>query len=87
MLLNLNDPSSIVAWWKLMPERHGLLLMDFARMWPQFALPVRAAVRRIKSDAALKDLYELGMTSGRAANQQWADRNDADAPRDAQLAA
>jgi hypothetical protein len=65
MLLNLNDPSSIVAWWRLMPERHGPQLMSLMRMWPQFALPLRSAIRRIKADPALRALYERGVKAAR----------------------
>jgi hypothetical protein len=58
MILNLNDPASIVAWWQVLPERHGPQLQAFARLRPQFAGAIRAALRRIKTDPQLQSLAE-----------------------------
>lgn len=57
MILNLNDPSSIVAWWKVLPERHGAQLLAFGRLRPQFSSPIRAALRRIKADPEFGAVY------------------------------
>lgn len=69
MLLNLNDPSSIVAWWQVLPERHGSQLKAMARMWPQYALPIRAAMRRIATDPALTALHARALLAERAAHR------------------
>lgn len=66
MILNLNDPNSIVAWWKVLPERHGPQLRVFAHLRPQFAFAIRAAVRAIKSDPKLRPLYERSVLAERA---------------------
>lgn len=57
MILNLNDPSSIVAWWKVLPERHGAQLLAFGRLRPQFSSPIRTALKRIKSDPEYGAVY------------------------------
>nr|WP_295083742.1 hypothetical protein [uncultured Roseateles sp.] len=70
MILNLNDPNSIVAWWKVLPERHGPQLRAFAHLRPQFAFAIRAAMRAIKSDPMLRPLYERSVLAERAAQQR-----------------
>ena len=42
MIVNFKDPSSILAWWRINPERHGPQLKAIARLRPQF----RAAIKR-----------------------------------------
>lgn len=61
MRLNLNDPASIVAWWLTHPVRHSSQLMAFARLHAQFQLPIRAAIRTIKSDPARRQRFEEGL--------------------------
>lgn len=62
MILNLNDPASILAWWQVLPERHGSQLLAMARLRPQFALPIQAALQRIRADAGLNAVFEHGLT-------------------------
>ena len=42
MIVNFKDPASILAWWRINPERHGPQLKAIARLRPQF----RAAIKR-----------------------------------------
>ncbi|WIT12177.1 hypothetical protein PFX98_00815 [Paucibacter sediminis] len=62
MILNLNDPASILAWWQVLPQRHGSQLLAMARLRPQFAAPIQAALRRIRADATLNAQFERGLT-------------------------
>ncbi|MCV2360384.1 hypothetical protein LNV08_15515 [Paucibacter sp. TC2R-5] len=62
MMLNLGDPASIVAWWKVLPERHGPQLEAFERLRPQFAQPIRTAWRIIKADPKLQSMFEKSKT-------------------------
>ena len=66
MLLNLSDPASIMAWWKVMPERHGLQLEAFERLRPQFGPAIRMARLWIKSDPALRAVFEQGQAAATA---------------------
>ncbi|MCV2367890.1 hypothetical protein [Roseateles oligotrophus] len=87
MILNLTDPASIVNWWKVLPERHGPQLQAFARLRPQFAQPIRVAVRRIKADPELRHLFERGIAAESAHADEVAPRHYKDDPADALLAA
>jgi hypothetical protein len=62
MILNLNDPASILDWWQVLPQRHGSQLLAMARLRPQFAAPIQAALRRIRADASLNAQFERGLT-------------------------
>lgn len=55
MLLDLNDPLSIVRWWEVYPERHGPLLQDLARRLPQFRHPIAQASRLIEDSPHLHE--------------------------------
>lgn len=57
MFLDLNDPSSIVAWWRVWPERHGEFLVHKLKLSPQFAPGIRAAQRLIAEDPELKAVW------------------------------
>jgi hypothetical protein len=59
MILNLNDPSSIVAWWKVLPERHGAQLLAFGRLRPQFSSSISTALGRIRVDPEYGAVYAL----------------------------
>lgn len=56
MLLNLNDPDSIVAWWTVLPDRHDAYLAHKLRVSPEFAPAINEARRRI---AARPDLTRM----------------------------
>jgi hypothetical protein len=47
MFLNLNDPDSIVAWWTVLPDRHGAYLAHKLQVSPEFAPAINEARRRI----------------------------------------
>jgi hypothetical protein len=56
MLLNLNDPTSIVNWWKVWPARHDKHLHALLANRPQFAAAIRSARRQIATNAELQAL-------------------------------
>lgn len=80
MLLNLNDPASILAWWKVLPERHDSFLTYKLRASPEFAPAILEAQRRIADDPELRDLLvqtehqrrqaETGSTNGHLPGQE-----------------
>lgn len=51
MLLSLNDPGSIVRWWRVFPERHWDLLEGFELRSPQFRAAICEARQRIRTEA------------------------------------
>ncbi len=53
MLLNLGDPESIVAWWRVFPEQHDNYLSHKLKVSPEFASSILEARRRIEADPAL----------------------------------
>ena len=54
MLLNLNDPDSIVAWWTVFPSRHDGVLEQTLVLRPEFGGAIREAQRRIASSTELR---------------------------------
>jgi len=56
MLLNLNDPESILAWWRVLPERHDSYLDYKLRASPEFAPAILEARRRIAGSPELRAL-------------------------------
>ncbi|MCV2350314.1 hypothetical protein [Paucibacter sp. Y2R2-4] len=87
MKLNLGDPASIVAWWKILPERHGPQLEAFERLRPQFAPPIRAAWRIIKADPKLRPAFEQSRALATEVLVTAPYRHYKDDPADALLAA
>ncbi|WP_457422080.1 hypothetical protein [Roseateles sp. P5_E7] len=55
MLLNLNDPESIVAWWTVLPDRHDQFLAHKLRVSPEFAPAINEARRRIAARPEMAD--------------------------------
>lgn len=51
MVLDLNDPKSILRWWRIWPERHGQQLNAFAELEPQFAGSIAQAWQLIALEA------------------------------------
>ncbi|MEJ6001107.1 hypothetical protein [Paucibacter soli] len=84
MILNLNDPASILAWWQVLPQRHGSQLLVLARLRPQFAAGIQAALQRIRADASLNALFERGLTEAALAPLRpaghWQTAADEDQP-------
>ncbi|MCH7343173.1 hypothetical protein LZ017_07245 [Pelomonas sp. CA6] len=70
MLLDLNDPNSIVRWWEVYPERHGPLLKDLAALRPQYRHAINAAGQLIEGSPRLRDRLERA----RAAEAAWQER-------------
>lgn len=56
MRLNLQDPDSIIAWWREYPERHWDYLDAFARSSPEFGHAIGQARQRIQSDPGLHSI-------------------------------
>lgn len=50
MLLDLNDPGSIVRWYDVFPERHGALLTDWSQRRPEHRAAIARACRLIQAD-------------------------------------
>lgn len=58
MLLDLNDPASIIEWWKVYPARHGALLRDWADRRPDVRPAIISAGRMMRSDPQLRRFLE-----------------------------
>lgn len=43
MTLDLTDPQSIAAWFRVCPPRHGPQLAYFMELWPQFVESIKRA--------------------------------------------
>lgn len=51
MQLNMNDPDSIVNWWRVYPERHWAYIEFFAsHALPEFRMAIHEAQQRIQVD-------------------------------------
>ena len=68
MFLNLQDPDSIVAWWREYPERHWTYLDALAELSPQFRPAIAQARRRIESDPGCRELLARARRMVLAAN-------------------
>lgn len=55
MILNLNDPQSIVAWWCVYPERHEAYLDEWLASGSEWAGAILEARRHIAADPALRN--------------------------------
>ena len=78
MHLDLNRVDSIVAWWRVWPERHDSYLDYKLHASPEFAHSIRAAQRRIASSPelqALKARFQPAAPTWRP----WSDVDEADA--------
>jgi len=65
MQLNLNDPDSIVSWWRVFPERHDAYLEFKLRISPDFGPAIREAQRRIAASEELQALLAKSVTQRR----------------------
>jgi len=74
MLLNLNDPTSIVAWWRVCPERQDGYLEVLLANRPQFATAIRTAQRQIATSAELQVLLAKSVQERREQQQRDAER-------------
>ena len=54
MLLDLNDPESILKWWAVYPARHGALLSDWSHRRPEYRAAIAQARALIKADPDLR---------------------------------
>jgi len=61
MVVNLNDPDSMLAWWKVWPARHDGFLEFHLKASPQFALAIREVQRRIAADPELSAMLAAGV--------------------------
>jgi len=56
MLLNLNDPQSILQWWLVWPERHHAFLEHKLKASPEFGFVIREALRLIAARPEFRSL-------------------------------
>ncbi|MDI4635546.1 hypothetical protein J7U46_20955 [Pelomonas sp. V22] len=78
MLLNLNDPDSIVGWWLTFPERHDAYLEYVARHSPQFGPAIRQARQQLRADPHCRALLEQAAEMARRAPQVQSEPEDED---------
>lgn len=50
MTVDLNDPQSIAAWFRVNPKRHGAQLAAFTKLWPRFADAIAEAGRLLRGE-------------------------------------
>ncbi len=76
MFLNLSNPDSIVAWWTVMPDRHGDYLTYKLKTSPEFAPSINEALRRIAASPELAQALEQATQRRRlrlARQAEWDD--------------
>ncbi len=56
MYLNLKDPESILAWWKVLPDQHSVYLDHKIKVSPEFAPAILEVQRRIAEVPELRAL-------------------------------
>lgn len=76
MLLNLNDPDSIVAWWTVLPDRHDEYLVHKIKVSPEFAPAIKEARRRIAARPELAGLLQHAIQRRRHFDAAMASRNE-----------
>jgi hypothetical protein len=76
MLLNLNDPDSIVAWWTVLPDRHDDYLAYKVKASPEFARAINDARRRIAAAPELQRLLASAIERRRSSDAVRASRNE-----------
>lgn len=77
MQLNLNDPSSIIQWWRVFPERHGPQLAAIERLDSERAPAIRRAYAQIAADPALAPLLGRSQRRHEALAPDQADADEA----------
>lgn len=70
MLVNLNDPESILSWWKVWPARHSVFLEHKPLTSPEFASAIREAQRRIAADPMLTAMLARSVLEARDAQSR-----------------
>ena len=75
MFLDFKDPASIVAWWRVWPERHAEFLTHKLTSSPQFAPAIREAQRLISTDPELRAAWKRSLSEREAREEQEAARN------------
>ncbi|MFG6459775.1 hypothetical protein [Roseateles sp. BYS96W] len=75
MLLNLNDPDSIVAWWRVLPDRHDDYLAYKVKVSPEFAPAINEARRRIAANSDLQRHLENAIERRRDHDATMSSRN------------
>lgn len=66
MILNLNDPLSIVAWWRVYPERHEAYLDEWLQAGCEWAASIMEARRCIADDPTLARQRRAARRAARA---------------------
>jgi hypothetical protein len=74
MFLDLQDPDSIIQWWKVFPARHDGVLEQTLRLSPQFSPAIKEAQRRIAGSEELQALLARSMGQCRQQEAYQAER-------------
>lgn len=74
MHLNLTDPDSIVAWWRVFPERHDGYLEQKLRLSPEFGPSILEAQRRIAASEELQLMLASSVSQRRQQDAIQAER-------------
>lgn len=61
MYLDLQDPDSIVSWWREFPERHWAYLDALDQLTPQFRASIQLARQRIRQQPDFPARLEEGL--------------------------
>ncbi|MFY8117616.1 MAG: hypothetical protein ACOVLH_07410 [Roseateles sp.] len=77
MYLDLQDPDSIVSWWREFPERHWAYLDALDQLTPQFRASIQLARQRIRQQPDFSARLDDGLAR-RAAAPMAASRMPAD---------
>lgn len=50
MIVDFLDPASIVAWYRVAPDRHGPQLVAMAKIQPKYAEAIKAAGELLRAE-------------------------------------
>jgi len=79
MQLNLNDPDSIITWWKVLPDQHSVYLDHKLKVSKEFAPAIMEAQRRIAEEPELRGLLAASIQRRRQGAAHRAEQ-DGDVP-------
>lgn len=75
MQLNLNDPDSIITWWKVLPDQHSVYLDHKLRVSKEFAPAIKKAQRRIAEEPELRGLLAASIQRRRQGEAHPAEKD------------
>lgn len=77
MYLDLQDPDSIVSWWREFPQRHWAYLEALDQLTPQFRAAIQQARQRIRQDPRFAALPQTHSATVADPTRAVDDDNDA----------